>query len=70
MVAPIIPQLNDRDLEAILEAAAAAGARSAGCVLVRLPLEVAPLFRDWLGCALSRARATRDEPHAADARRP
>jgi DNA repair photolyase len=48
MVAPIIPQLNDRDLEAILEAAAAAGARSAGYVLVRLPLEVAPLFRDWL----------------------
>jgi DNA repair photolyase len=48
MVAPIIPPLNDRDLEAILEAAAAAGARSAGYVLVRLPLEVAPLFRDWL----------------------
>src|SRR6185503_13016098 len=40
MVAPIIPQLNDRDLEAILEAAAAAGARSAGYVLARLPLEV------------------------------
>ena len=48
MVAPIIPQLNDRDLEAIFEAAAAAGAHSAGYVLVRLPLEVAPLFRDWL----------------------
>ena len=48
MVAPIIPQLNDRDLEAILEAAAAAGARHAGCVLLRLPREVAPLFREWL----------------------
>ncbi len=48
MVAPIIPQLNDRDLEAILAAAAANGATSAGWVLVRLPREVAPLFREWL----------------------
>jgi DNA repair photolyase len=48
MVAPIIPQLNDRDLEAILEAAAANGAQGAGWVLLRLPREVAPLFREWL----------------------
>ena len=48
MVAPVIPQLNDRDLEAILEAAAAHGAQSAGWVLLRLPREVAPLFREWL----------------------
>lgn len=48
MVAPVIPQLNDRDLEAILEAASAAGARSAGWIMLRLPLEVAPLFRGWL----------------------
>ncbi|MGE5088070.1 MAG: PA0069 family radical SAM protein [Candidatus Levyibacteriota bacterium] len=48
MTAPVIPQLNDRDLEAILEAAAANGARSAGWVLLRLPREVAPLFREWL----------------------
>ena len=48
MVAPIIPQLNDRDLEAILEAAAAHGAQGAGWVLLRLPREVAPLFREWL----------------------
>jgi len=48
MTAPIIPQLNDRDLEAILEAAAANGARHAGWVLLRLPREVAPLFREWL----------------------
>ena len=47
-VAPIIPQLTDHELEAILEAAAAAGARHAGWTLLRLPLEVAPLFRDWL----------------------
>lgn len=48
MVAPIIPQMNDKDLEAILEAAAKAGATHAGWVILRLPLEVAPLFRDWL----------------------
>ena len=48
MVAPIIPQLNDKDLEAILEAASQAGATHAGWVILRLPLEVAPLFRDWL----------------------
>jgi len=48
MVAPIVPQLNDRDLEAILEAAAGSGAQSAGWVLLRLPREVAPLFREWL----------------------
>ncbi|HJU23352.1 MAG TPA: PA0069 family radical SAM protein [Casimicrobiaceae bacterium] len=48
MVAPIIPQLNDRDLETILDAAAANGAHAAGYILLRLPLEVAPLFREWL----------------------
>ena len=48
MVAPVIPQLNDRDLEAILESAAAAGATQAGWIMLRLPREVAPLFRDWL----------------------
>jgi DNA repair photolyase len=48
MVAPVIPQLNDCDLEAILEAAAAHGASSAGWIMLRLPLEVAPLFRAWL----------------------
>ena len=48
MVAPLIPQLNDRDLEAILEAAARSGAVAAGWILLRLPLEVAPLFREWL----------------------
>jgi DNA repair photolyase len=47
-VAPVIPQLTDRELETILEAAAEAGARYAGWTMLRLPLEVAPLFRDWL----------------------
>ena len=48
MVAPVIPQLTDKDLEAILEAAYASGARYAGWIMLRLPREVAPLFRDWL----------------------
>jgi DNA repair photolyase len=48
LAAPVIPQLNDRDLEGILEAAAASGARHAGWIMLRLPLEVSPLFRDWL----------------------
>ena|SRR5437899_1488699 len=47
-VAPVIPQLTDKDMESILEAAAAAGATHAGHILLRLPREVAPLFRAWL----------------------
>jgi len=47
-IAPVIPQLTDRDLEAILEGAAANGARAATWIMLRLPREVAPLFRDWL----------------------
>ncbi len=47
-VAPVIPQLTDKDLEAILEAAAAHGARWATWVMLRLPREVKELFRDWL----------------------
>ncbi|MDQ1121015.1 MULTISPECIES: PA0069 family radical SAM protein [Pseudoxanthomonas] len=48
MVAPVIPWINDQALEAVLEAARDAGAETAGYVLLRLPHEVAPLFRDWL----------------------
>jgi len=48
MVAPVIPALTDHEMEAILEAAAAAGARWAGYVLLRLPHEVKDLFREWL----------------------
>jgi DNA repair photolyase len=49
LAAPMIPALNDHELEAILGAAAAAGARRAGYILLRLPHEVAPLFEEWLG---------------------
>ena len=48
MTAPIVPALNDMEIERLLEAGRAAGAREAGYVLLRLPLEVAPLFREWL----------------------
>ncbi|MBO9097436.1 MULTISPECIES: PA0069 family radical SAM protein [unclassified Rhizobium] len=48
MVAPMIPALNDHELEKILDSAKAAGAQEAGYVMLRLPLEVSPLFRDWL----------------------
>ena len=54
MVAPIIPALTDQEIERILEAAAAAGASSAGYVLLRLPHEVKELFEDWLERARSR----------------
>lgn len=48
MTAPIIPALNDMELERLLEAGHAAGAREAGYVLLRLPLEVSPIFKEWL----------------------
>ena len=48
MVAPVIPALNDAEIERILDAAAALGIREAGYVLLRLPLEVRDLFREWL----------------------
>ena len=48
MTAPVIPALNDMELERLLDAAHAAGASEAGYVLLRLPLEVAPLFKQWL----------------------
>lgn len=48
MVAPIIPALNDMEIEKILAGAHYAGAKSAGFVLLRLPLEIKDLFREWL----------------------
>ncbi|MCC6778615.1 MAG: PA0069 family radical SAM protein [Hyphomicrobiales bacterium] len=48
MVAPIIPALNDSEIERILDTAAALGVKEAGYVLLRLPLEVRDLFREWL----------------------
>jgi len=48
MVAPIIPGLNDEEIETILERARAAGAQEAGYVMLRLPLEVRDIFTEWL----------------------
>jgi DNA repair photolyase len=48
MFAPVIPALNDDELEDVLEAARDMGALSAGYVLLRLPLEIKDLFREWL----------------------
>jgi len=64
----MIPALNDIELERILEAAAKAGASGAGYVLLRLPLEIADLFKEWLEThypdkadnVLSLVRQTRD----------
>lgn len=48
MVAPVIPGLTDHEIEGILAAAHEAGARDAGYVMLRLPLEIKDLFREWL----------------------
>ncbi|AIT63450.1 PA0069 family radical SAM protein [Coxiella burnetii] len=48
MTAPMIPMINDMELENILKAASEAGARHAGYTLIRLPYEVKDLFKEWL----------------------
>ena len=48
LTAPIIPAINDAEIERLLDSAKAVGATEAGYVLLRLPLELADLFREWL----------------------
>ncbi|MEQ9682449.1 MAG: PA0069 family radical SAM protein [Rhodospirillales bacterium] len=68
LAAPMIPALNDMELDAIIAAGARAGATAAGYTLLRLPGEVADLFREWLEThypdraerVLNRVRASRD----------
>jgi DNA repair photolyase len=48
LVAPVVPGLTDHEMERILDAAAAQGVKEARYILLRLPLEVAPLFKEWL----------------------
>lgn len=68
MTAPVIPALNDMEIEAILGRAAAVGVKSAGYVLLRLPIELGTLFEEWLRTnvpdranrVLSLIRQTRD----------
>jgi len=56
MIAPVVPGLNDDEIPAILTAAAAAGATSAGWILLRLPKPVDALFERWLGEQFPRRR--------------
>ncbi|CAO3421332.1 PA0069 family radical SAM protein [Azospirillum doebereinerae] len=68
LASPMIPALNDHELEAILEAGVAAGATAASYILLRLPLEIKDLFEEWLRAhapnradhVLSLVRQTRD----------
>ena len=53
MVSPVIPGLTDHELESVLRAAADAGAVAASMIPLRLPLEVAPLFEEWLRASTS-----------------
>ena len=48
MVAPIVPGLTDSEIPELLQAAKASGARAAGYIMLRLPLNVRPVFLDWL----------------------
>jgi DNA repair photolyase len=68
MAAPMIPGLNDHELPAILKAAAEAGAQGAGYILLRLPLTVRPVFRDWLQRTQSPTRQERVESHIRQTR--
>jgi DNA repair photolyase len=65
MTAPMIPGLNDHELEDLLAAAKEAGAQWAGYTIIRLPLEVAGLFREWLEAAFP-GRAARVMRHIRD----
>jgi DNA repair photolyase len=59
MVAPVVPGLTDPEIDPILEAAAEAGAIAANWIMLRLPGEVAPLFREWLEARLPAPRAAK-----------
>ncbi|MCO5156488.1 MAG: PA0069 family radical SAM protein [Aquamicrobium sp.] len=48
LVSPIVPAVNDQEIERILDSGHAAGAREAGYIILRLPLEVSAVFKDWL----------------------
>ena len=65
MTAPMIPGLNDHEMEDLLEAAKDAGAEWAGYTIIRLPLEVSGLFKEWLEAAFP-DRAARVMRHIRD----
>ena len=70
MVAPVIPGLTEHEIPAIVKAAAQAGARSAGYMIVRLPLAVAGLVRRLAGASLPRPEGQGSGPDSCSARRP
>ena len=49
MTSPIVPGLTDHEVEALLQAGKAAGADTASWIMLRLPMEVSPLWQEWLG---------------------
>ena len=65
MTAPLIPGLNDDELETLLERAKVAGADFVGYTIIRLPLEVSPLFQEWLE-TYAPARSARIMRHIRD----
>ena len=68
--APVIPGLNDHEMEAVLQRGAEAGAVQAHFTVLRLPLEIKDLFREWLEAERPDRAAPRDVAGAPDARRP
>lgn len=48
MMSPVVPSVTDHEIEAVLRAAKEAGAKAASWIMLRLPLEVSPLFQEWL----------------------
>ena len=69
MFAPVIPGLTDAEMERILERGSVAGAREAGYILLRLPLEIGDLFTEWLRDQLPGPGETRAVADAPDPRR-
>ena len=69
MVAPIIPGLTDSEVPAILEAVAAAGAKSASYIVLRLPWNIRPAFLEWLATNSASKEATRGISDSLDAER-
>lgn len=65
MTAPMIPGLNDHEMESLLDAAMDSGAQWAGYTVIRLPLEVSTLFREWIEAAFP-DRAARVMRHIRD----
>ena len=69
MVAPVIPAVNNSEIETILTRAYAAGAREGGYIVLRLPLELRDMYREWLAGPLPRPAQALGVAHAVDARR-